>query len=85
MLLILIVEISRAIFGAKVIDHFAAVLLVVFDVSTWLDSPDKKVTLDVKMQSLPDGLSYPGAIVLSIPSSNLEVRITKSNYLKLAQ
>ena len=37
------------------------------------------------MQSLPDGLTYPGSITLSIPSSKLEVRITKSNYQKLAQ
>jgi len=41
--------------------------------------------LNVTMQSQPDGLSYPGAIVLSIPSSQIEVRITKSNYQKLAR
>lgn len=55
------------------------------DVNTYLDSPDKKVTLDVKMASLPDGTSYAGAIVLAIPSDNIEVRITNSNYQKLAQ
>jgi hypothetical protein len=54
------------------------------DVNTYLDSPDKKVTLDVKMQSLPDGTSYAGAIVLAIPSDNIEVRISNSNYQKLA-
>jgi hypothetical protein len=53
-------------------------------VSTWLDKPDEPVTLNVTMQSLPDGLSYPGSIALSIPSSKVEVRITKSNYQKLA-
>jgi hypothetical protein len=53
-------------------------------VATWLEKPDEPVTLNVTMQSLPDGTSYPGTIVLSIPSSNLEVRITKSNYQKLA-
>jgi hypothetical protein len=55
------------------------------NVATWLEKPEEAVTLNVTMQALPDGLSYPGAIVLSIPSSNIEVRITKSNYQKLAQ
>jgi hypothetical protein len=55
------------------------------NVATWLEKPDEPVTLNVTMQSLPDGLSYPGVIVLSIPSSNIEVRITKSNYQKLAR
>ena len=55
------------------------------NVATWLEKPEEAVTLNVTMQSLPDGLSYPGAIVLSIPSSKIDVRITKSNYQKLAQ
>ena len=54
------------------------------NVATWLEKPDEPVTLNVTMQSLPDGLSYPGAIVMSIPSSNIEVRITKSNYQRVA-
>ena len=53
-------------------------------VATWLEKPDEPVTLNVTMQSLPGGPSYPGSIVLSIPSSKIEVRITKSNYQKLA-
>jgi len=55
------------------------------DVSTHLDSPDDVVRFSVVMQSLPDGLNYPGTTTLSIPSSKVEVRITKSNYQKLAQ
>jgi hypothetical protein len=55
------------------------------NVATWLDKPDATVTLNVTMQTAPDGLSHPGTIALSIPSSNIEVRITKSNYQKLAQ
>ncbi len=55
------------------------------NVDTWLDSPDKKVTLGVQMQSLPDGTSYAGAIVLAVPSNSIEVRITNSNYQKLTQ
>ena len=55
------------------------------DVQTWLDKPDNAVTLKVTMNALPDGVSYPGAVVLGIPKSKVEVRITKSNYQKLAQ
>ena len=54
------------------------------NVATWLDKPDQAVTLGVTMQSLPDGVNYPGSVVLSIPSSEIEVRITKSNYQKVA-
>jgi hypothetical protein len=53
-------------------------------VDTWKDSPSDKVTLNVQMQSLPDGTAYPGTVVLAIPSSNIQVRITNSNYQKLA-
>lgn len=55
------------------------------DVDTWLDSPDDKVTLDVQMGSLPDGTSYAETTLLSIPSSQIAVKITSSNYQKLAQ
>jgi len=55
------------------------------DVKTWLDKPEDAVTLRVVMESLPDGISFPGSIVLSIPASSLEVRITKSNYQRLAR
>ena len=55
------------------------------DVKTWLEKPEEPATLRVAMQSMPNGISFPGSIVLSIPASKLEVRITKSNYQKLAQ
>jgi hypothetical protein len=54
-------------------------------VATWLEKPDEPVTFRVTMHSLPDGTSYPSSIVLSIPSSKIEVRITKSNYQRIAQ
>jgi len=54
-------------------------------VATWLDKPEEPVNLTVTMQSLPDGLSYPGTIMLSIPSSKIDVKITKSNFQKIAQ
>ena len=34
---------------------------------------------------MPNGISFPGSVVLTIPASKIEVRITKSNYQKLAQ
>jgi hypothetical protein len=52
-------------------------------VDTWLDRPDNTVSVKVTMQALPDGTSYPGQVALSIPSSNVEVRMTKSNYQRL--
>jgi hypothetical protein len=55
------------------------------DVLTWLEKPEEPATLRVVMQSMPSGISFPGSIVLSIPASKLEVRITKSNYQKLAK
>jgi hypothetical protein len=55
------------------------------DVNTWLDEPENKVNLTVTMQALPDGTSYPGSAVLSIPKRHIEVRITKSNYQKVVQ
>lgn len=52
-------------------------------VASYLDTPNKPVTLDVQMQSLPDGTDYPGSIVLAVPSENIEVRIKNSNYQKV--
>jgi hypothetical protein len=53
-------------------------------VDTWLEKPDKKVTLAVTFQSLPDGTNYAAETVLSIPGDEIEVRIENSNYQKLA-
>jgi hypothetical protein len=55
------------------------------DVTTWLNAPSEPVSLRVAMQSLPDGTDYPGAITLAIPASQIEVRITNSNYQKLTR
>jgi hypothetical protein len=54
------------------------------DVTTWLDKPEEMVTLHVAMQSLPNGVRFPGSIVLTVASTKMQVRITKSNYQKLA-
>jgi hypothetical protein len=55
------------------------------EVNTWLDEPENAVNLKVTMQAVPDGTSYPGSIVFSLPKRQIEVKITKSNYQKLAQ
>ena len=55
------------------------------EVTTWLDEPENAVNLKVTMQAMPDGVSYPGSIVFALPKRQLEVRITKSNYQKIAQ
>ena len=55
------------------------------DVSTYLETPDSPVTLKVGMQALPDGTRYAGSVVLGMPARQIEVRITNSNYQKLAQ
>jgi hypothetical protein len=54
------------------------------DVNTWLDKPEEVVTLHVTMQTMPGGPRFPGTILLTVASSKLQVRITKSNYQKLA-
>ena len=55
------------------------------EVNTWLDEPENAVNLKVTMEALPDDLSYPGTIVFALPKRQIEVRITKSNYQKIAQ
>jgi hypothetical protein len=55
------------------------------DVASYLDDPKSPVTFRVAMQGLPDGTSCPASVVLGIPASQVEVRITNSNYQKLAQ
>jgi hypothetical protein len=54
------------------------------DVTTYLDAPSAPVSLRVQMAPLPDA-SYPGSVTLAIPASQVEVRVTRSNYQKLAR
>jgi hypothetical protein len=63
----------------------AAKVLRQMDVATYLDDPQSPVTLKVTLQSLPEGVNYPGSVVLRMPASQIEVRITNSNYQKIAQ
>ena len=50
------------------------------DVATWLDDPSKTVQLVVQFATLPDGTDHPATITLTLPSSNLQVQVTNSNY-----
>jgi hypothetical protein len=54
-------------------------------VATYMDDPKSPVTLRVDLQSLPDGTNYPASVSMKIPASQIEVRVTNSNYQKLAQ
>jgi hypothetical protein len=58
--------------------------LLQIDVNSWLDEPENAVNFKIVMSALPDGTSHPATVVLSIPKQNVEVKITKSNYQKLA-
>jgi hypothetical protein len=53
-------------------------------VTSYLDDSAKPVTLEVDMQSLPDGTNYPAVAVLSLPTSKLAVRIQNTNYQRVA-
>jgi hypothetical protein len=55
------------------------------EVNTWLDEPENAVNLKVTMQALPDGTSYPGNVMFSLPKRHIDVKVTKSNYQKIAQ
>jgi hypothetical protein len=54
------------------------------DVATHLDTPQDAVTFRVGFQALPGGPRYPGSVVLGIPGRQIEVRVTNSNYQRLA-
>jgi hypothetical protein len=53
--------------------------------NSWLDEPDKVVTMDVSFDSLSDGTSYAADTVLAIPDDEIEVHIQNSNYQKVAR
>jgi hypothetical protein len=55
------------------------------EVRTWLNEPSNPVVLSIAMNVLPDGVSHPSTVMFSMPDNKIDVRITKSNYLKLAQ
>ena len=52
------------------------------NVNTYLDDPSQAMTLAVQFASLPDGTNYPATIAIQVPSKNMAVNITNSNYQK---
>jgi hypothetical protein len=56
--------------------------LLGINVTTYLGTPSKPVTLDVKMGSLVDGTTYPENIQLVDQADNLTVNIANSGYRK---
>jgi hypothetical protein len=52
---------------------------------TYMDEEKDKVALTVDFQTLPDGTNYAASKNLSVAAKNIVVKITASNYNKLAQ
>jgi hypothetical protein len=53
-------------------------------VTSYLEDSARPMSLEVEMQSLPDGTSYPAVEVLSLPASQLSIRVENGNYQKVA-
>lgn len=57
-----------------------------YDVHSYLDNPkDDAVTLAVTFGSLPDGTNYPQQTVLDAAGKKIQVKVTNSDYMKVAQ
>jgi len=54
-------------------------------VDSWMDDPTNRVTLQTTFQSLPDGTHYPAISTLGIPSAQVSIEISNSNYQKIVQ
>ena len=63
----------------------AAKSLTKIDVNSYLDDPKDAVRLDVGFQTLPDGTNYIASTILNAPAKEVQVRVTNSNYQKVAQ
>lgn len=53
-------------------------------VTSYLDSPDDALTMNVTMATLPDATIYTASMVLNLPKENLSVAIDNSGYRKTA-
>jgi hypothetical protein len=53
-------------------------------VDSWMDDPTNRVTLKVAFQGLPDGTRYPAVSTLGVPSAQVSIEISNSNYQKVA-
>ena len=57
--------------------------LLGLSVSSYLDSPDDAVALDVRFATLSDGSSYAGEVALDAPAKNINVTVQNSGYKKI--
>ena len=53
------------------------------NVNTYLDDPSQAMSLAVQFATLPDGTNYSNTITIQVPSKNMAVNITNSNYQKI--
>jgi hypothetical protein len=53
------------------------------NVSTYMDSPQDAITLDVAFASLSDGTNYPAKSVLLAPAKNIQVVVQNSGYQRV--
>jgi len=63
----------------------AASRLLGLNVDTFLDKPEDKVTLDVQMNTLPDGAVYAAQTTLDAKAKNIRVVIQNSGHKPLAK
>ena len=61
----------------------AAKKITTLSIDTYMGEAKDKVTLQVRMGSLPDGTNYAQQTVLNASAKNLSVTTTNSNYQKL--
>jgi hypothetical protein len=54
-------------------------------VDSYLDTPDDRVTLAVRMATLPDGAVYASQTTLNAPAKNIQVVITNSGHRPMAR
>src|SRR5262249_60991468 len=53
------------------------------DVNPYVDDPSQPMTLVVLFATLPDGTNYANTSTIQVPSKNMQVQITNSNYQKV--
>jgi hypothetical protein len=59
--------------------------IVKIGVKSYLDDAKDAVALDVVFRHLPDGTNYTSAIVLNAPAKEIQVRVTSTNFQRLAR
>jgi hypothetical protein len=52
-------------------------------ISSYLDDPKEPVSVTVDFQTLPDGVSYPSATIVSAKAKKLQVSTRNANYRKI--